>query len=116
MYQCNYLWVKMLQSNNKAVMKATLLREVNSKIKATEGNSSIKLQLTCWYPLMGKKVYENIQPAVCRITSYFAIVVNELSKPKVSYKSHTGVCHYNPMTYGDLTTGSSYASCIVFSS
>ena len=38
----------------EAVVKATLSREVISKIKTGEGSSSIKPLQTCWYPLTGK--------------------------------------------------------------
>ena len=39
---------KGIQSNDKAVMEATLLGEINSKIKPGEGNSSTKPLQTCW--------------------------------------------------------------------
>ena len=53
-YIYKYIWSrKGLQSNDKAMMNATLLK-VNYKVKTREGSSSIKPLLTCWYPLMEK--------------------------------------------------------------
>ena len=46
---CIYI-KKDLHSNNKTVLKATLLKEVNSKIKTGKRNSSIKIPLTCGDP------------------------------------------------------------------
>ena len=48
-----YVEPKELQSNEKALLKATF-RKVNSKIKIREGNSRIKTLLACNYPLTGK--------------------------------------------------------------
>ena len=46
-----------MHSNDKAVVKATLL-EVNSKIKSGEECSCMKPLLICRYPLMGKNLRE----------------------------------------------------------
>ena len=49
-----------LKSNDKAMMKATHLGEVNSKIKTREVNSCINPLLTCKYPLTEKNLREDI--------------------------------------------------------
>ena len=49
------LWIgRRIQSNNKAMVKATLLEQIDSKIKTGEGSSSITILLTCINLLTGK--------------------------------------------------------------
>ena len=54
-----YTQLKGLQSHDRAVTKATLLVEVNSKTKTGEGRSHIKSLLTRRY-LWGEKVEEKV--------------------------------------------------------
>ena len=49
-----YIYIYIYMCVCVCVCKATLLRDVNSKINTGEGRSSIKLLLTCRYPLMEK--------------------------------------------------------------
>ena len=59
---------KWLQCSDKAMVKAALLREVNSKIETEERSSSIKL--TCRHPLMGKVQEKVLWNKTCSFHSH----------------------------------------------
>ena len=70
-----------MESNDQIVMKATLLRKINSKIKTEEQSSIIKPLLTCRFPLTRKNLRENTQNL--QFASSFVIL---LCKPREWYK------------------------------
>ena len=72
--------MKRLQSNYKFVVKATFIREFNSKIKTQERIFGIKPLLTCNY-LSGedfKQKYSEIKPTVCIVGNYLGNIVTGL--------------------------------------
>ena len=75
MYMNKYVEEKGLQSKDKDVVKATFLREINSKIETEEQNSGIRPLLTCGLHLTGIVSEKVLWYKICIVTSYIATPV-----------------------------------------